>query len=107
MKKIIFMIGMLFYCTIFFFAQPFSGSENMIEVFISTGSYIKFNKDKKTIIYVPKNNIIGLSCDDDDFTVSISGKVNWLTDDKGQVTFSINRYNLKTDENGNIIVTKK
>ena len=89
------------------FAQFVPNADKIIEDFYSRGKYIKVIKDENNLSYFNKNDVRGFVVDEDDFYVigsfeAFTGKI-----DTSASNFSIKRWNINADDEGNIIITRK
>ena len=85
-------------------AEVFNNGEKISETFLSEKKYIKLCKDNDNVYYIPIDSVIYLCLDEDDFRIVT--KHNSSGSDE-IITCDIKRWNVTTDEKGNIIITKK
>ena len=106
MKKLL--IGILFtFISYNIFAEPFAGCEKLIEDFLQNGTYIKVIS-KKGIIYYSKSNVISIDVYDDNLEIRTDAEVeSYNGKDTNEPEFSVKKFDINSDSNGNIIVTKK
>ena len=103
MKKLLF-ICLLLGCNLFF-AEVFKDSETYVESFLESQKYIKIYRDKNNIRYIPLNSVSQIDIDEDDFKITTI----IINDEKESETynFSIRKWSISNDENGNIIIKQK
>ena len=105
MRKIILLVLVLFAGTMAF-SDVFPNSEKITEDFLTRGSYVKVVKDKKNIVYISKLTVVAVHIDENDIEIEMC-----QTDEKqllGDVpSYNIKKWNITSDENGNIIITRK
>lgn len=106
MKKII--IGIVFlFVSAFVFGEPFKNGEKIVIDFFEKGQYIKIIKDENNISFIAKSTVSGINIDEDDIEIATIG-YNVMTGKNGDSeSYNIKRWNIVTDENGNIIISSK
>ncbi len=107
MKKIAVITAGLILSATVAFAAPLRGSEELIEKFWTKGSYIKIEKSNNAVVYINKASIAGIIVDEDDYKIASIGYEVWSGENEGSKSFSSRRWKVESDENGNIIITRK
>ena len=106
MKKL-FVIFTVLLLSSFAFAKPFDGGEEVVEKFLSKGSYVKV-VSKNEINYYYKQTIASINIDGDKLIFRTVGTVeNYSGRDTTEPEFDSKTFNIVTDEEGNIIITSK
>lgn len=107
MRKIILLVLVLFAST-FVFADVFPNSEKIVEDFWKKGSYIKIVRDEDNVTYMAKVSVAGIEIDEDDIDIAMTGYSIWTgKPGSGNAVFSVKKYNIESDSEGNIIISKK
>ena len=98
MKKIIIVIGALFFCS-FLFAENYL--KEYISDFLNKGSYLLIEDNTDSAFY-PKHILARIECDSDDIKITyIDSKHDYETK-----TYNTKKYVIKMDDNNNIVITK-
>ena len=109
MKKL-FSIILLSLFISFVFAQSMSNT-SIAETFYEKGSYIKVVPSDNQAIYINKENITSLYINPVNMIIYTLHQVHKTSDFKystdNQLSFFTKEWNITTDKNGNIIITKK
>ncbi len=107
MKKTAIIIAGLILSAATVFAAPIAGSEEVIEKFWKQGSFIKVVKSLNAIVYYNKASIAGITIDEDEYRIASIGYDAWSGQTESSTSFSIRRWSFESDEDGNIIITRK
>lgn len=107
MKKIAVIAAGLILSAVAVSAAPIAGSEEIIEKFWTQGSYIRIEKSLNAYVYYNKDAIAGIIVDEDDYKIASLIYDVWSGEKEGVSSFSIKRWNVESDSNGNIIITRK
>lgn len=109
MKKLFISICLLLIGTSFIFADRNPKGEEMVEKFLNYGTYVKLiAKDDDDVNYYYKPQIVSIQVDDDDLEFRMIISVETFGGrDNNEPSFSFSKFNITSDENGNIIITKK
>lgn len=102
-----FLLAIMLLVTSSVFCATFDNSEKIVENFWNKGTYIKIIKDSNNICYYYKENVAGLIIDENDMEIYPMGFDPWTGKTGSVVSFNISRWVFSSDENGNIIITKK
>ena len=106
MKKTILAIGLLI-AGAFCFAEPFEGGTEIVETFFKKGNYIKYISTYD-VHYYNKNVIAHINVDSDEMEIVTTVKVpSWGGRNNVTPEFPTKRFSFESDENGNIIITRK
>lgn len=102
MKKLVIGLFILFFST-FCFSEVFNNGEQIVDAFLDHGEYVKIIEDINNIDYFPKVSICYISIDEDDIEIATS------FNEKGGSynSYNIKKWNIESDEKGNIIITRK
>ncbi|MBO7639659.1 MAG: hypothetical protein J6Y16_08505 [Treponema sp.] len=107
MKKSVLMILMVLAGSLFF-ADVFPNSEKIVEDFWKNGSYVKIIKDENNIRYVAKVSVAGISIDEDDIEIAMTGYSVWTgKEGASNASFSVKKYDIESDSNGNLVISPK
>ena len=107
MRKIILTVLVLFAGTLAF-SDVFPNSEKIVEDFWKNGSYVKIIKDENNIRYVAKVSVAGISIDEDYIEIAMTGYSVWTgKEGASNASFSIKKYNIESDGNGNLVISPK
>lgn len=106
MKKLLLLV-LFSLLSVSVFAQFIPNADKIIEDFYNRGKYIKVIKDASNLSYYNKDDVRGFVVDEDDFYVigsfeAFTGKI-----EASASNFNIKRWNLSSDDEGNIIITRK
>lgn len=89
------------------FGETFPGGKEIVETFLNKGSYIKVVQDANNISYTNKDLISSLAIDENDIEIATNG-YNFMTGkNNDSASYNIKKWNITSDENGNIVITKK
>lgn len=107
MKKLLLALIALFTMFYSLSADTFQDGEKITEDFFNRGQFVKVIKNKNNTYYFSKPTISGIRIDEDDMEISTIGFNIWTgKNDKG-LKYEIDDYDIKNDENGNIIISRK
>ncbi|WP_303842511.1 hypothetical protein [Selenomonas ruminantium] len=107
MKKFISKIAVVSTTIIMAFANVVPHSEEIIENFWKQGSYIKVIKDSNNICYFYKDSVAGITVDGDSYAIASMGYNIWTGKNGDSTSYNIKRWDIKSDDDGNIIITRK
>ena len=102
MKKLVIGLFILFFST-FCFSEVFNNGEQIVGAFLDHGEYVKIIENKDTIIYYPKASICYIIIDENDIEIATSFTENGESNN----SYNIKKWNISSDEKGNIIITRK
>lgn len=98
MKRIVFLSSFIFISTCAF-AAPFKNAENIVDNFFNKGHSIKIIENENNIRYFSKSTVSMIEVDENDMQFEMF--------DSDSKSYNIKRWNIESDENGNIIITRK
>ena len=106
MKKIL-IVSMFLFISSFVFAKPFEGGEEIVEKFFRQGSYVKLIAEDD-VNYYYKPTIVTINIDENELEFRTIIPVETFGGrDNNEPEFSLRKFNISSDEEGNIIITKK
>ena len=106
MKKLVLILAVLFTTTLAF-AEPWKGGEEIVEKFFKKGTYVKLIADDD-VNYYYKSTIVTVNIDDDELQFRTIIPVQTFGGrDNNEPEFSIKKFKIESDDDGNIIITKK
>ena len=105
MKKIIGAFLILL-CSSICFAEVFPGSDKIVETFYKKGTYIKYIKNQNNIYYVPKDTVAAVQVDEKKIVFQWNDN-DAIGNDEDEEEFFFSKWNIESDEDGNIIISKK
>ena len=89
------------------FSSVVAGAEKIIEDFWNKGTYIKIVDNSNNIRYLSKTSVSGIHVDENDYTILFMGFDEWYQSNGSCITCNIKRWSVSSDENCNIIITRK
>lgn len=87
----------------FVFQKFFNNAEQIVDAFLDYGKYVKIIENNNNIDYFPKVSICYISIDEDDIEIATSFNENGGSNN----SYNIKKWNIESDEKGNIIITRK
>lgn len=105
MKKIISFL-LIFLCTVFCFAEVFPGSDKIVETFYKNGIYVKYIKNQNNIYYVPKDTVAAIQIDEKKIVFQWNDN-DAIGNDEDEEEFYFSKWNIESDEDGNIVISRK
>lgn len=84
------------------YAAPWEEALTSVTKFLSEGGAVFYHEDKNNVIIFPKNQILRVTMDEDDFKI-------YVTDDgkEEDYQFKVNKHKVSVDDSGNLIITNK
>lgn len=116
MKRKIFLLLMFFIFSFIVHSESISNNDigSMVETFLNKGTYIKeysrFDKDKNTLFYYPKNYITSLEYKNTENSIVLYIDRLYIYVDEIRAysyTYSSDTYNFSLDDNYNLIIEIK
>ena len=106
MKKLI--ISFLFLLTsVSLFADVFPDGEKIVMDFFNYGTVIKIIENQNNIKFIAKSTVSGIKIDEDDIEIATIG-YNIMNGKNGDSeSYNVKRWNIKSDEKGNIVISRK
>ncbi|MCR5217305.1 hypothetical protein [Treponema sp.] len=101
------LLAMIFTTFVLAFASVVPNSEEIIEKFWKQGNYIKVIKDSNNICYYYKNSVTGINVDEDDYEIASMEYNVWTSKNGDFTSYNIKKWNINSDDDGNIIITRK
>lgn len=90
------------------FCEVFPNSETLVEKFFDDGDYIKVIEDSNNIHYLRKDNIACIKIDEDDLEIILPMGYNaWYGKNNDALRYTTKRWSFSSDDNGNILITRK
>ncbi|MBR1722137.1 MAG: hypothetical protein IJ727_06610 [Treponema sp.] len=83
------------------YAAPWEEALTSVTKFLSEGGAVFYHEDKNNVIIFPKNQILRITMDEDDFKIYISD------DEDEDYQFKVNKHKVEVDDSGNLIITNK
>ena len=106
MKKLFIGIVVLLVSS-FVFADVFPNGEKIVVDFFERGAMIKIIENRNNIKFIAKSTVSGIEIDEDDIEIASIG-YNIMNGKNGDSeSYNIKRWNIDSDENGNIIIKRK
>lgn len=105
MKKIVSALFIIL-CSSVCFAEVFPGSDKIAEIFYKKGTYIKYIRNQNNIYYVPKDTVAAIQVDEKKIVFQWNDN-DAIGNDEDEEEFFFSKWNIESDEDGNIVISKK